>query len=480
VSTPRRWVPLALGVLTAGFLAAVFLRARVPTQGSSEPPKVVPSAAPVPSLSSSAAPSAPAARKLDRPLRIGALDWSSVAAAIRQNDGTRLEPSKAADDGAFTRAGVLVSIGTFAGLDAAKRALAVGGADPKGLDVLIAPLPDALGAIEPLRALELEIFLVSAWSEGGFDVAATEPFTKLVGPVALLGEGAWSSDFLARLALEVSGLDVDTSSDFDAGSADPFVWAGPHTRASSIPAGASIVLSTADASRLVPIVAVAPRALLTGEADVMARWASVWLEAEQKLAADAAGVARFVATQKGAPEPLELVARLGERTSVTRAENVEVFAAGRAGSSQLEWLVKRSWNTLRSAGRLAQPLPEKLPVDGSIVKQIARASDVVPESGPPSWSEAAVAAATPALRIPLRKGMSNAEIAPELVHWARAFPRAAFRIERFAAGISDENAGRGLLLKALELEPRLAGRLFFRRGTATPEISARFEIVIAR
>jgi hypothetical protein len=139
----------------------------------------------------------------------------------------------------------------------------------------------------------------------------------------------------------------------------------------------SILLTTADASRLIPFVAVAQHGLLESQSRALAAWTRVWLEATRKLAEDPPPAARTISQSHGAPEPLALLKRLGEISPATLGDNARAFGLSGRGALTLDTLFQQTWRIWRGAGALATP------VHGSIIASLARShpSLTIPQPG---------------------------------------------------------------------------------------------------
>lgn len=292
----------------------------------------------------------------EKPIRVAALGWELVAAGVdMKSPAVELAPETA--------------------LDAVEARLARGGNDSQGADVALVPLPAFVASYERLRALEPRIFLVVGFSRGREEVhanagallkpppGADEVKIVALGPSTsadanMKQAGSESATVLGLFALDLLGVAparlrmVPTGS--EAAKTAPF---------SAIVRGASderkLAFSSADASRLIPIVAVAPKATIDARGKALEDWSKAWLEGLARAGKDAPAVARRLATKDnvtfaagvgGAPEALHLVERLGQ-----------IEAA--KSNVPLDALVSRTWQLARAGGLTTSAAPDPLPID---------------------------------------------------------------------------------------------------------------------
>ncbi len=130
-------------------------------------------------------------------------------------------------------------------------------------------------------------------------------------------------------------------------------------------------LPTADATHLVPVVAVAPAGVVKRRRDVLVRWSKTWMEGARDLSADPASAARQLAAQKGAPEAVDLIDALGWLRFTDLQGAAE--AAGLSGRSavNLDALFHRTWDLWRDVGLLTTPPPERVPLNATIIADLA-------------------------------------------------------------------------------------------------------------
>jgi hypothetical protein len=312
---------------------------------------------------------------MDRPLRVVALGWDLIAPAVLANDG--LEPRV---DGDFSSAGVPASLRPVDAMSAVEGALARGGADKEGADVAVVPFSELCASYERLRALSPEVFFVVGWSRGREALVSTKDALPTAqdkhgdkATATMVGTAGDAAAFLGLFALEQNGFAPGAVRLVPPpGGADEPALAAVDRDAPGETTRRTILLTTADASRLVPFVAVAQHGLLEKNARALAAWTRVWLEAEKKLDVDPPAAARAIAAAPGAPEPIALLKRLGEIAPSSLADNARAFGLAGRGALTLEALFQESWRIWRGAGALATPAPDAAPIDGSIIASLAR------------------------------------------------------------------------------------------------------------
>jgi hypothetical protein len=338
-----------------------------------------PAAASASGATSAAAADAGPAKLMDRPLRIVALGWDLAAPAVLANRG--LEPAEGSEFGA---AGVPTYVKPVEAMSSIEGALARGGADKDGADVAVVPFADLVASYERLRALSPEVFFVVGWSRGrealvstrdalpsGSDKPEGKPGDKPI--VSLVGTAGEAAAFVGLFALDANGVAPGAVRLVSRGDKpdDPPLAAVDRDFPGET-ARHTILLTTADATRLVPFVAVAQHGLVDTQSRALAAWARVWLEATRKLEADPPLAARTIAAAPGAPEPIALLKRLGEIAPASLGDNARAFGLSGRGALTLDVLFQQAWRIWRGAGVLATPAPDAAPVNSSIIASLAR------------------------------------------------------------------------------------------------------------
>ena len=313
------------------------------------------------------APVAPA----EKPIRVAALGWELIAAGVdMKSPAVELAPETA--------------------LDAVEARLARGGNDSQGADIALVPLPAFVASYERLRALEPKVFLVVGFSRGREEVhtnagallkappGADEVKLVALGPATsadanMKQAGSESATVLGLFALDLLGVAPARIRMIPAGSE-----AAKTAPFSAIVRGASderkLALSSSDASRLIPIVAIAPKGVIETRGKALDEWSKAWVEGLARAGKDAPGVARRLATKDnvsfaagvgGAPEALHLVERLGQIEAAKPTVPIDT-------------LMQRTWQLARAGGLTTSAAPDPLPIDPRAVtppKQTPTAGD---------------------------------------------------------------------------------------------------------
>lgn len=395
--------------------------------------------------------------KTERPLRVVTLGWELASPAATLGDAGTIEVAPEPQ------------------LDALGARLARGGVDPAGADIAVMPLPAFVTSYEKLRALDPKAFLVVGFSRGREELhASSGAVSKPLNPaeevklVALApstasdanarAAGTDSATVFGLFAMDLLGAPPSRvrflASGSDAGKGAPFA---------AIAKGATderkLVMSTADASRFVPIVAVAPKAVLDDpRASIFAK---AWLDALGKARADAAGVARRMSTKEGvslaagtggAPEAVTLLEQLGTIEPVSMADESVWIGSGRAVA--LDTLMARTWSLARGGGLTSIAAPEPLPIDVRIVTAIAPKAPEPPKGENNDGDAGAAFAPVPTGSVVLSIYRAPADatassVAQQIAFLSGVFERASFRItakggEKAARSIAAESLGRGL------------------------------------
>jgi len=344
------------------------------------------------------APDKKAAPRMKRPLRVASLGWELLAPGVVANGGAT--PGK---DSLFRKERLDVQLMAFRSLEELEAALARGGADPLGADVAIAPLPELVSALERLRALAPRIFLVLGWSHGrdGLMAASDVSLTRLPrGRPSLIGQRGAAETFFALFMLELAGVPASRvrllePKDKLSKTAQLAAMERP------LPSGVSVgdrkfVVTTADATRLVPLVAVAPEGLVKSHGDALAAWGQVWMEGVERLQRDVPTAARQVAALKEAPHALDLLKRLGQIDPAPLMDNARLAGLSGRSALTLAELFRRSWQIWRESGVLSSPMPEQIPVYTGIMAAMVHTYPEMVEADPARTGPASKADKEPA------------------------------------------------------------------------------------
>jgi hypothetical protein len=391
---------------------------------------------------------AAASNPAPRPLRVAALGWELIAAGVALT---------AADGGAT---GPAIELAPETSLDAIEARLARGGTDPVGADVAIMPLPAFVVAYDRLRALDPRAFAVVGFSRGREEVHATAgallkapPAADEVKLVALgpataadataKAAGTESATLLGLFAIDLLGVSPSRVRMLAPGAAD--AKAAPFA---AIARGAAderkLAFTTADASRLVPIVAVAPKKALDENEARLRELTKAWLDGLERSRKDASNIARRLANKEalplgagvgGAPEAISLLERLGQIEPAGLAQQRALIGASASGPVTLETLAQRTWVLARAGGLTTSAAPSPLPIDERIAAAIA------PAPAPKHTPEGDAGAADAGAFAPLPSGTTPlvmyravdaqadaASVAAQIGFLAGVFEHAAFRV----------------------------------------------------
>ncbi|APR84519.1 ABC transporter, periplasmic substrate-binding protein [Minicystis rosea] len=417
-----------------------------PSASASAPP--IASASALPSASASAPPADAGPSKLfDRPLRVVALGWDLAAPAILANGGLDGAPSND-----FTAAGLDVRVSTATSLNAIESALARGGADKDGADVAVLPVSSFVAAYEQIRALTPEAFFVVGFSRGREAIVSAKdtfpgPDYDVKKGVTMIGAASEPATFLGLFALDANGVPPSAAHLVAPGAKPEEAQLAAIDRdlAPADAARRNILLTTADASRLVPFVAVAQHGLVEKHKTALTAWARVWLESAKKLADDPPTAARQIANAPGAPEPIQLLKLLGDTAPASLVDNARLFGLSGRRALSLEALFQESFRIFRAAGVLATPAPEAAPVSDTIVTALAHNTPSSPKpvtKSPPDSSDKAKTLIT--LRTPEGK-LDEAALQSTTALFADVFERSALRVAVVKAGAVDAAATKKLI-----------------------------------
>ena len=245
----------------------------------------------------------------------------------------------------------------------------------------IMPLPVFIAAYEQLRALSPKIFFVFGWSHGHEALLSfqDDPLLKLPRSrdVQLVTEPRSPSHFFGLYILDLAGVPPNRIEAVDRGErvADSIAFAALRQAARGQPAGAAtrrFVVTTADASRLIPYVAVAPDGTVNTEPDALRALCSIWLTGVEELRSDVPAAARKIASIRGSPEALELLGLMGRVESSTLRENAEIAGLSGRGAITIDALFENTWRIWRAADVVTSPLPEKVPATSNIISALVR------------------------------------------------------------------------------------------------------------
>ena len=267
----------------------------------------------------------------------------------------------------FHAVGLRVQIDVVGGERDVQDRLARGGADPEGADIAVLPLPVLVASYEKLRALEPQVVYVVGWSSGrevlfgNRDGLLAKP-TPGTAPVTVAFSDD-SSAALALFALDATGTSAGRIHLVD----DPkgaafFARVRPLALETPAEVASKLLLGTADASRFVPIVAIAARGFIGAHLDVSAAVDRAWMAGTASMQDDVPAAARRIAGEVGAPEPSLLLERLAWMTPATGNDGARALGVVGHDAVTVTSLFAQEWRLLREIGALTSPAPDRSPV----------------------------------------------------------------------------------------------------------------------
>jgi ABC-type nitrate/sulfonate/bicarbonate transport system substrate-binding protein len=303
------------------------------------------------------------AEQLDRTLRVATTGWELVAPGVVANGGKTTTDESLYPEDLSTR---YQRVDGAAGI---RSALAVGGGQKDGADIGVVPLPTFVAAYEKFRALRPEVFFVTGWSDGREGLASPDE-DDLNDPtdpdaIRLRGVPGSPSTYMALSILEMTGIPpgaAEIRAEFDDETPDYAAVARDVDELNNAPDGMELRVSTAEATRLVPFVAIASEGFLRQHPDAVRQWVTGWLEGRKQLQRDVPGAARMLANADNSVETVEMVDLLGWVDYVGLRQNAEVAGLSGRGAATLERLFQLSWRLWRESGVLSTPAPASLPV----------------------------------------------------------------------------------------------------------------------
>ncbi|HEY6729362.1 MAG TPA: hypothetical protein VI197_35370, partial [Polyangiaceae bacterium] len=419
---------------------------------------------------------------LDRPLAVIASDWALATPGVLQNDG--LEPNKKA---AFTKAGLSLRLKASDKANDFENALARGGADDAGADVAILPLPEFVAAYESLKALDPVMFLITGWSSGREVILSrSRRLEKLPaqGPLLLRGTPGTSAMFLTAFVLDATGSGLDRV-EFEASDVAPpaaALWALSRQEVANVPKAydGTVLLSTGEALQLIPYVAVAQRAFVERHTEALVTFSRVWFEGQARVARDPTAASRRLAQLSDGPEPLALLAKLGEmRTSSVTDNALSAGVAGR-GAVNLTSLFERCWRYWRSLKVLTTPSPERVPVSGEVITQLVLGNTQPAPARPsaPKPASPQAAAQTPLLQLNAGPASrDDSQIISDVGFVAGVFARSTLRLSVYSQSTFDKKRSEALVAQISERFDLGDGRLIAHPARSSSPISYRLEIM---
>jgi hypothetical protein len=483
-----RLVFAVLSLLVALFVLALALRPRASHQPSLAAPAVsastnasagisaaVPASASPRALASARGGDDKTSAGLGRPLRMLGLGWESVATAVLANDGAAAGPKSE-----FKAANVPLIVGAADTTQEIEGALARGGNDDKGADIVVVALPEFAASYERLRALDPVAFLIAGWSRGRELVISKQASLRVPAgdeTVTVRATAASPAAFLALFALDYSGVSasrVKLVDEHDARFSALTRAAAP----AQIPD--RILLTTSEAQRLVPLVMVCQRSLVERHAGALVNLARTWLKLDPRVRADGSDVARRIAELRNAPDPLAVLARLGELERAPLGDSIELLGLSGRPPLTLDTLFKVAFRLWREAKVVTSPAPEQSPIDARVIAALVRSGPAVSASTPVAGAKPALTAKPAgALLVHEQRGaaLDEEQLLATLALSAGVFPTAPLRLSVLTRGASDEKAAGALIRRAAERFELAPGRVTAARTPPAPGVTARIEVL---
>lgn len=326
---------------------------------------------------------------LDRTLRVASTGWELMAPGVV----ARSAPGN--NDESLYHDDLSVAYDRVDGASGIREALSVGGGDEDGADIGVVSLPTFVAAYEKFRALQPEVFFVTGWSNGR-EGLATYDEDELNDPndpdqFTLRGTPGSPSTFAALSMLDFAGLTTDSAEiamDFDDERPDFGAVARNVDDLADVPDDMELRVTTAEATRLVPFVAIASNGFLRRHPRAVRRWARGWLAGRKALMRDVPRGARKVVEAGDDIEAVEMVDLLGWIEYADLRENVEVTGLSGRGAATLERLFQLTWRIWRESGELSTPAPASLPVSTDTLMALV-SENGMPDSDGPGLPESA-------------------------------------------------------------------------------------------
>ncbi|MBW2464739.1 MAG: hypothetical protein JRH11_24030, partial [Deltaproteobacteria bacterium] len=227
-------------------------------------------------------------------LRVVGMGWELMVPGVLANGGTT--PST---EGSFGTAGLDLHLSTTRSIDRIEAALAQGGDDEAGAHIAILPLPAFVASYERLRALEPQVFFVVAWSRGRDAIFGPDVDSLRSPPrrnVTLEGRPGTSETLTSLFMLSHAGVDLGRIRLLGGNaSGKHFTAVDRASNGNARNGGSRVLATTADASELIPYVAIAPAGFLESDGESVTTWTRAWLEGVTQMQDDVPGAARTVA-----------------------------------------------------------------------------------------------------------------------------------------------------------------------------------------
>lgn len=362
-----------------------------------------------------------------KPLHVVALGWEVLAPGMLANEG--MLPG---EKSTFAAAGLDVD---FTAVDTAEQIetrLGRGGEAKDGADIALMPLPVFVASYERLQALSPQVFFVVAWSRGRDALVGHTPLDELPsrGTVFVHGQPGSSEALLGLFGVSQAGTAASRVRITDDPTLKNRAALRTELRRKSRQIDArDLLLSTADATHLIPVVAVAPRGVVERRRADLVAWSKVWMEGAKTLKGDPAAAARSLATASGAPEAVDLIDALGWLEFTDLAASAR--AAGLSGRSavDLDVLFHHTWGLWREVGLLTTPPPLHVPLTATVIAELAHSAPVAgPDRPQPRQADGADTLLTRTMPGRRLKADGEAALVGEIGFLAGVFSRSKIEV----------------------------------------------------
>jgi hypothetical protein len=185
--------------------------------------------------------------------------------------------------------------------------------------------------------------------------------------------------------------------------------------------------------------------LLEKHTSDLQRFASLWLEGQEQVKANAPEAARAVAKLEGSPEPLNLLDELGKLEPSDPAENLALLQRSASTGFGLMALFERDWQARQAMGLISEPPPERAPLTDTITAMFS--AEGTP-SRAPTWREGAPPAATLFTIDPGK--LDDNTLMSELAFLAGVFQRSELSLAAYPKSFYDEERSKALVASTIE------------------------------
>jgi hypothetical protein len=299
------------------------------------------------------------------------------------------------------------------------------------------------------------IFFVVGWSEGREVIISKEhkSFADLPpqGELTLGGVVGEAASFVALFALDLAGVDLARVRVVDKAKVTLAATESRPSQDGSQQRTENVLLDTTMASRLVPLVAIVQASLIDQHLAALSAFTRIWLSGHELVAADATAAARKIADTKGAPEPLAILARLGEVKPASLASNAQAAGLSGRGAVTLESLFQRTWQIWRDAKVLEAP-PEQAPLTGAVIAELVRAEPglAVPDAPPKGSGGDSADKAEPLIVHTLAGELDEDKVVSAIGFVAGVFRRSPVRVTVHRGAGADQKSTELMIDRAVE------------------------------